>query len=269
MAQLAPMTTELVQVPIQLLDLAEDQDDSRWDVGDVHELAASIRELGLLQPVGVRPHAEGRFRLVYGHRRVAALSSLGWTLIPAVVVDAPADEDLLRSLTENLLRRNLSSQERAHALERLLASGLSGKEIASRTGKAENVIYSWLRVARSRPLLDALNDGLLGINEARVLAPLPADQLVALLPELEGKPEAFRLARIQRALDDVRTAPPPRGFYKAHVENRTQRLLLQILELMRGVREVRTAEELGLVRDICSVAARWQRDLERASSAPP
>jgi ParB family transcriptional regulator, chromosome partitioning protein len=262
------MTTpplEVIDIPLQQLCLAEPGDDSRKDIGDIGELAASIRSVGLLQPIGVRVLADSHYRVIFGHRRLAAVSSLGWRSVPAVVIDAEPSEDLLRALVENIQRRALSRQERALALEQLLASGLTGRQIAERTGMRENVVYSWLRVARSKPLMVALNDGRLGIHEARVLASLPAATIAALLPELQGQPEQFRLARIQRAIDDARKTPP-RGFYKANVENRTKRLLVQIAELMRGVREVRSAEELRLVQDIVGIAARWKRDLQRATA---
>jgi hypothetical protein len=90
-----------------------------------------------------------------------------------------------------------------------------------------------------------------------------------LLPELDGQAQAFRLTRIQRGLDDARTAPPPRGFYKKSVEGRTRRLLVLIFEQMKGVRDIRTADELDLVRQVCAIAARWQRDLHRSSTAQP
>ncbi len=264
----------VVDIPIELIDLMPSQiTDARHDgMSDVSDLAQSIRSVGLLEPPGVRRVGD-RYRVVYGRRRIAAVSSLGWQSVPAVVVDSGADMDPIKSLVENVQRRQLSRQERAHALERLLASGLTGKQIAERSGIPENHVYAWLRVARSEPLMNALSDGLLGINEARLLASgtVPAPTIAALLPELQGQPEQFRLARIQRALDDNRSAPPPRGFYKANVEKRTMRLLVQIAELMKGVREVRTAEELRLVQDIVHVAQRWQRDLARASlpSLPP
>jgi ParB/RepB/Spo0J family partition protein len=258
----------LLDVPLRLLAHAEPEDDSRLTPGDITELAASIQSVGLLQPIGVRRVDDGYFRIVYGHRRVRAVATLGWTHIPAVVVDADPGEDTLRNLVENLQRRQLSHQERALSLEQLLASGLTGRQIAERTGKPDNVIYSWLRVARSQPLMAALSEGRVGIHEARILSSLPVTTLSGLIPELQDRPEAFRMARIQRAIDDARTSPP-QGFYRKSVEGRTRRLLVQIAELMKGVREVRTADELGLVSEICEMAGRWKRDVLRARSAPP
>jgi ParB/RepB/Spo0J family partition protein len=262
------MSVTTIDVPLRLLARAEPEDDSRVTVDDISELAASITSVGLLQPIGVRRDAD-RFVIVFGHRRVRAVASLGWLTVPAVVIDAEPSEDALRNLIENIQRRNLKSAERALALEQLLASGLTGAELAERCGLRRNVMYSWLRVARSRPLMAALSDGRVGIHEARVLSSLPMETIDELVPELQGQPEAFRMARIQRALDDRREAPPPRGFYAKSVEDRTRRLLVQIAELMRGVREIRSAEELGLVSEICDMAGRWKRDVLRARTAPP
>jgi len=76
------------------------------------------------------------------------------------------------------------------------------------------------------------------------------------------------MARIQRAIDDARTSPP-RGFYAKSVQGRTRRLLVQIAELMKGVRDIRSAEELQLVNDIIDIAAKWRQDIGRAAVAPP
>jgi ParB/RepB/Spo0J family partition protein len=260
--------TTLVDVPLSGLRRATYADDSRFDVGDVRELAASIRSVGLLQPVGVRGLEDGAYQLVFGHRRVAAVSSLGWSSVPATVLDAEPTEDLLRALVENIQRRNLSRADRADALERLVVTGLTGKDIATRLGMNQNVIWSWLKVGRSKPLLAALRADRIGIHEARQLASLPDDVIAELLPELWGKTDAWKMARIARAVNDHRQAPP-NGTFAKHAETHTRRSLELILEHCRGIKEIRSQREIDLLEEIISLVGRWQRDLFRARSAPP
>ena len=134
-----------IAVPLALIDNAPASHNSRGRSDDCSELAASLAEFGLLQPIGVRS-VGARYTIVYGHRRVAAARWLGWTDIPAVIVEAPADEDLLRSLVENIQRKRLSGRERADALERLVATGIKPMDLARRLGKSQQVCWAWLKV---------------------------------------------------------------------------------------------------------------------------
>jgi ParB/RepB/Spo0J family partition protein len=260
----------VLDVPLPLLDRAPSEVDSRtWSVKRAHldELAASIRDLGLLQPVGVRLQGE-RFVVVYGHRRVAAAVLLGWLTIPAVLVDAPSDEDPLRSLVENIQRRQLSPAERADALERLVATGIGGKELARRLGMSPNVIWSWLKIGRSPMLLQALRDEKIGIHQARQMASLDEATIAALLPELWGRTEPWMQARIARAVDDQRQRPP-NGTFARHAESHTVRTLGLIFEYAQSIKEIRDQTELDLMQQIIDLVARWKRDLLRVRSGPP
>jgi ParB/RepB/Spo0J family partition protein len=255
-----------VNVPIELIDVEPADHDSRYDTGDVHELSRSIEQVGLLEPVGLRS-VGGRYRVIYGFRRIAALSGLGWTRIPAVLVEGEPTDDLLRSLVENIVRKQLSRQERADALERLAATGLGGKEIATRLGMSQNVVWSWLKVGRSKALLGALREDRIGIHQARQMCSLPDEVIAELLPELEGKPDAWCAARIARAVDDARTRPP-HGTFKVHAETHTRRSLELILEHCRGIKDISSQREVDLLHEIIDLVGRWQRDLLRARSAP-
>lgn len=261
------MTLKTAEVPIQLIDIEPADHDSRSDTGNVRELMASIESVGLLEPVGLRPIGE-RYRVIYGFRRIAALGRLGWRCIPAVLVEGDQTDDALKSLVENVQRKQLSRQERADALERLARTGLSARDIAERVGLNVNVVMAWLRVSRSPALMHALRSGQIGIHHARQMASLPDEMVAALLPELEAKSQQWTQARIARAVDDERKRPPY-GSFKKNAESHTLRSLEMILELMRGVQQVRVEAEVGVLRDILTVAAQWQRDLLRVKTAPP
>jgi ParB family chromosome partitioning protein len=258
----------LVDIPLERLRRATYADDSRFDVGDVRELAASIGSVGLLQPVGVRALEDGDYQLVFGHRRVAALLSLGWTSVPATVLEAAPNDDLLRALVENIQRRNLTRAERADALERLVMTGFSGKEIAQRLALNQNIVWAWLKVGKSKPLLEALRTDKIGIHEARQMASLPEDVIAELVPQLWGRTEPWKQARIARAVDEHRQRPP-NGTFAKNAETHVLRSLELILEHCRGIKEIRSQREVELLREIIALVGRWQRDLLRARSAPP
>ncbi|WP_101784253.1 ParB/RepB/Spo0J family partition protein [Nonomuraea indica] len=133
-----PLATELP------LDRIHDHPGNiRDDIGDITELAASIRAQGLLQPITVRPHPNmpGQYELLAGHRRRAAALQAGLKIVPAVVRfdvrDAAAIEVML---VENVQRRDLNPLEKAEAIGKLREQGYSGALISTRTGIAEGTV---------------------------------------------------------------------------------------------------------------------------------
>lgn len=127
------------------LDFAKDKLD---------ELVASIREVGLLQPIVVRPISgaaagEAQYELIMGERRLRASKQLGLATIPAVVKNT-ADEEMLRdALLENLHRADLNPLEEASAYQQLLADfGITQEQLASRIGRSRPQITNTLRLLR-------------------------------------------------------------------------------------------------------------------------
>lgn len=115
----------------------------RESLGDLDELARSIREQGILQPLLVQPHPSrpGRFRLLAGHRRFDAAQLAGLTAVPVIVRDGVDENAALElMLVENCQRRELNAMERAEALGALLHRGYSQPDIARRTGMS----VSWV-----------------------------------------------------------------------------------------------------------------------------
>src|SRR5918998_5359366 len=88
--------------------IERDPDGVREEAGDVTGLAETIREQGLLQPLGVVPLGRERYRIVYGGRRLGAAVQLGLDLVPCIVLDADDPDLLLRQMIENLQRRDLN-----------------------------------------------------------------------------------------------------------------------------------------------------------------
>lgn len=117
---------------IALLDIDEDPNQPRkaFDQAELEAMAVTIRDKGVLQPIGVTPPEDGRYMLVFGARRLRASKLAGQTDIPAVIV--PAEQrDYATQVIENQQRANLSNSELAAAVNQLHAEGRQGKEIAA------------------------------------------------------------------------------------------------------------------------------------------
>src|SRR6266581_9684630 len=114
----APTATSLQLVPVDLIDPAEDN--FRGPVGDVTELAELVKAQGLLQAITVTPKPDGRFKVVFGHRRLAAVQHLGWTEIEAKVREYDDAERLAVMLAENLGREDLSPLQEARVYHAML-----------------------------------------------------------------------------------------------------------------------------------------------------
>lgn len=117
---------------IALVDIDEDPKQPRqsFDQAELESLAVTIRERGILQPIGVRPPEDGRYMLVFGARRLRASKLAGQADIPAVIVPE-GQRDYATQVIENQQRANLSNSELAAAVNQLHGEGKQGKEIAA------------------------------------------------------------------------------------------------------------------------------------------
>jgi ParB family chromosome partitioning protein len=108
----------------------------RDDLGDLTDMASSIREHGILQPLTVTERPEGGHLVLAGHRRLAAARLAGLSRVPVVIRHdvAELDEHLVLMLVENTQRRDLNPMERAEAYDALRNAGLTLSEVARRTG---------------------------------------------------------------------------------------------------------------------------------------
>jgi ParB family chromosome partitioning protein len=143
---------------------------------ELAELVTSIREIGVLQPIVVRPlagAADGgpQYELIMGERRLRATKQLGLTSIPAVIKNT-ADEDMLRdALLENLHRANLNPLEEASAYQQLLADfGITQDQLAERIGRSRPQITNTLRLLRlPEPIQRQVAAGVLSAGHARAI----------------------------------------------------------------------------------------------------
>lgn len=137
------------------------------------ELVASIREVGVLQPIVVRPISglPGKYELIMGERRLRATKTVGLKTIPAVVKDT-ADENMLRdALLENLHRSQLNPLEEASAYQQLLADfGITQDELAARIGRSRPQITNTIRLLKlPAPVQQRVAAGVLSAGHARAI----------------------------------------------------------------------------------------------------
>jgi ParB family chromosome partitioning protein len=167
-------------LPVGSLQPGRYQPRTRMDAGSLHELAASIRAQGIMQPILVRPVAEDRYEIIAGERRWRAAQMAGLDEVPVLVREIPDEAALAMSLIENIQRENLNPLEEAAGLQRLIDEfGMSHQEAADAIGRSRPAASNLLRLLQlPEPVQGLLMDGRIDMGHARALLPLPkASQL--------------------------------------------------------------------------------------------
>jgi ParB family chromosome partitioning protein len=147
-----------------------DQPRTHFDDDTLEELAASMREVGVLQPIVVTDTGDG-FVLIAGERRWRAAKRAGMVAIPAVVREATGSSTLVEALVENVQRQDLSPLEEANAYRHLLENyGMTQEAVADRVGKSRPTVSNTLRLLQLPPAIQAFVDnGELSAGHARPL----------------------------------------------------------------------------------------------------
>jgi ParB family chromosome partitioning protein len=202
---------------------------------DLDELVQSIREIGVLQPIVVRPivgaaSGEPQYELVMGERRLRASKQLGLETIPAVIKNTADDAMLRDALLENLHRANLNPLEEASAYQQLLADfGITQDELASRIGRSRPQITNTLRLLR---LPDAVQKrvaaGVLSAGHARaILSAGDAATMIKLSDKIVNEDLSVRAAEAaagQVSTKPVRAAKPSAGKRQGQLNEIAERL---------------------------------------------
>jgi ParB family chromosome partitioning protein len=177
-----PEAAEALQsLSIDRLQPGKYQPRTRMDDAALDELAASIREHGVMQPILVRPVDGGRFEIVAGERRWRAAKRAGLTAVPALVKTVPDQSALALALIENIQREDLNPLEQANAIHRLIAEfGLTHDAAAKAVGRSRSAVTNLLRLRElAKPVQAYLMGGQLDMGHARALLALPSAQQTA------------------------------------------------------------------------------------------
>ncbi|MBA2444973.1 MAG: ParB/RepB/Spo0J family partition protein [Nocardioidaceae bacterium] len=234
---------------------------SVFDEESMAELAHSISEVGLLQPIVVREVSPGSFELVMGERRWRASRRAGRTSIPAIVRDT-ADHDLLRdALLENLHRADLNPLEEAAAYQQLLDDfGCTHEELATRIGRSRPQISNTLRLLRlSVPVQRRVAAGVLSAGHARaLLAVEDSERQDALAARVVAEGMSVRSLEEQVAVGTARRPRGPRGTTEPTAPG-----LVEIVERLSGRFETPCKVEFGRRRGKITVEFATLEDLQR------
>ena len=148
-----------------------------FDGEKLHELAQSIKENGVIQPIIVRQSPVIGYEILAGERRYRASLLAGLTYIPAVVKQLSDQEMMVQSIIENLQRENLNPIEEARAYESLVEKGFTHAEIADKMGKSRPYISNSIRLlSLPEPILSEVESGKLSQAHARSLVGLNKEQ---------------------------------------------------------------------------------------------
>lgn len=194
----APTADELVAVPGARLanlnprDVIPNAQQPRKEFREeeLQELVHSIREIGVLQPIVVRPipgatGTEPQYELIMGERRLRATKELGLSTIPAIVKDTPDDAMLRDALLENLHRAQLNPLEEASAYQQLLADfGITQEQLGQRIGRSRPQITNTIRLLRlPSPVQRRVAAGVLSAGHARAILAAPDAEAMEYLAE--------------------------------------------------------------------------------------
>ena len=144
---------------------------THFDEQELEDLAQSIREHGLLQPVLVSQRRDGTFQLITGERRWRAAQLAGMPSVPAMVKEATPQASLEMALVENIQRRDLNPLEEAHAFRQLIDEhGLTQEKLGQRIGKSRVAVTNTLRLLQlPEPVREALASGSITEGHARAI----------------------------------------------------------------------------------------------------
>ena len=172
----------LFLLPIDSIRPNPDQPRRAFDLEELQELKRSIAQVGLIQPLTVRPGREGGYELISGERRLRACQLLGLREMPCIVEQVDQERSALMALVENVQRSDLSFWEEAEGYRRLLTVyGLGREDLCRRIGKSPAFLSNKLRLLRLSPAVRAAAEqGALSERHARCLLSLDteAEQLM-------------------------------------------------------------------------------------------
>ena len=174
-----PISKKVENIPIHLIKPNPYQPRRNFSAQGLEELAQSIREYGVIQPITVRRSGADGYELIAGERRLRASRIAGLDYIPAILVHTYEQDSAILAMIENLQRENLHFLEEAKGYASLIRDhGFTQEELASKLGKSQSTIANKLRILRlSQEIKDVLIKENLTERHARALLKLPDDEL--------------------------------------------------------------------------------------------
>ena len=196
-------TAEINRLPLSALQAGKYQPRQKMEVGALQELAESIREQGVMQPLLVRLVAPGKYEIIAGERRFRAATLAGLQEVPVLVSGANDQAAAAMALVENMQREDLNPLEESQGLARLIEEfGFTHEQAAKAVGKSRSAVTNLLRLNQlAKPVQAMLLAGDIDMGHARALLPLPGASQVALAQRIAAQGLSVREAeRMSAAL---------------------------------------------------------------------
>lgn len=161
----------IIELEIDAIQINPFQPRSNFNEDSLKELASSIKELGVIQPITVRKLDFNKYQLISGERRLRASTLVGLTTIPAYIRIANDNESLIMALVENIQRHDLDPIEIALSYQRLIDEiQLTQEQMSERVGKKRSTIANYLRLLKLDPIIQTgIRDGFITMGHGRAI----------------------------------------------------------------------------------------------------
>ena len=197
------------EIDTGLIDPNPDQPRREFAEESIAQLAASIREQGVLQPVVVTPSPDGRWRLVAGERRWRAARQAGLTSVPAIIRELTLQQQMEIALVENIQREDLNPVETALGIRALMDQyGYTQEQVAGRLGMSRPSVANFLRLlSLPEDILALLRSGQLSAGHAKVLAGVPDSDTQRRLA-MDAVSRGWNVRQLEEAVRTLQEAQP-------------------------------------------------------------
>ncbi len=226
----------IIELDLDNIEVNPFQPRSNFNDESLQELATSIRELGVIQPITVRKLDFNKYQLVSGERRFRASKLVGLKTVPAYIRIANDQESLEMALVENIQRQDLDPIEIALSYQRLIDEiNLTQEKLSDRVGKKRSTIANYLRLLKLDPIIQTgMRDGFLSMGHGRALVNVDnkKDQIALYekivgqnlsVRETENAVKAYHAANIASPTKEVSKTTPP-SFISNGVKELTDKL---------------------------------------------
>lgn len=254
----APAAAGLAEVPVEQISPNPYQPRKTFNEASIEELARSVREHGIVQPLVVNRIGEHKYRLIAGERRFRAAQRAGLSKVPVVIKEMTTDSDTLQlALIENIQREDLNPIEEAHAYHQLHEEfGLTQEEISKQVGKERSTIANFLRLMKlPEGVKKLLASGQLSMGHARAILAIASPKKQEQLAERVVKRNLnVRQTEMLAAEKSPKAAEPEKekDVHTRDAEEKLSRTLRCKVEIDRkrrgGVISVRFGSEEELIR---------------------
>ena len=202
----------IVELDIESIEVNPFQPRTNFNEESLRELASSIRELGVIQPITVRKLAFNTYQLVSGERRFRASKLIGLSAIPAYIRIANDQESLEMALVENIQRQDLDPIEIALSYQRLIDEiSLTQEQMSERVGKKRSTIANYLRLLKLDPIIQTgMRDGFISMGHGRAMVNIDSqmDQLEVYEKIISNKLSVRATEQLVKSLNSTSEATP-------------------------------------------------------------